>query len=717
MSNRVKFNSDDRFLLNGEAYRVEDVSVGGLLLRQVGNADITEFLSHQKIGELWGTPVLKHEPGYYSRERQLAHANVEVETLRDLPDALRSKVLWKQAYCDVAISFFQGGQMKMTDESIRSMAPNIQAKVNEISCKGQQGATRQYAGHITVARKPPSTSSLKRWLRCYQSGGCSPITLIPGTFRSVVRCKRFCPATETLLRKGIEQYADPQRPSMDLVISETQGMFRKENRARLERGASALSVPSASTIRRRIRGLDPYYVDSKRYGLQWANRKYALYENGVEASFPLERVEIDHYKLDVVSLLSESGALHGLSQEQLSAIERGRRWVCVASDVATRCIVGLSLTDSPSTASAIRTLEHITMDKPALAQGLGCEHGWEMHGTPAKVVTDQGSEFFSVDFQTKVGGLNSAIEYSPAGLPHLRGHVERAFRTFGSELMPLLAGRTFSNSKERGDYDAMGLASLSDDDLLEVLVNFIVDIYHQKPHAGLGGETPSNAWKRLTGKYGVTPAPDGYARRSVFGTEFARKITGGNVRFLGITYTNEQMREHFLRKRDRTVQIRVDQRDLGWVSVQLDGKWYPAQATLGSFDNMSAREWMSITLALRKDSAAQAVLTESSIIKARARISDVQRQAFARLSLTPRHLSAEDILRSENALYIGLSLRGAGGSSVEPKSADLLEDAIEIAPAEKSHAADVSGSASIASISSEAPEDDEPASDWCLEDD
>ena len=88
----------------------------------------------------------------------------------------------------------------------------------------------------------------------------------------------------------------------------------------------------------------------------------------------------------------------------------------------------------------------------------------------------------------------------------------------------MLIGRTFSNSVERGDYPSEDWAALTDDELAEIFTLFIVDIYHNTPHSGLKGETPANAWKRLSNEQNVTPPPNANARRFVFGLPHSRKL-------------------------------------------------------------------------------------------------------------------------------------------------------------------------------------------------
>ena len=59
--------------------------------------------------------------------------------------------------------------------------------------------------------------------------------------------------------------------------------------------------------------------------------------------------------------------------------------------------------------------------------------------------------------------------------------------------MPLLAGRTFFDTVDRGDYPSEMLACLCEDDLIKVLLTYIVDIYHNQPHGSLKARNPERS--------------------------------------------------------------------------------------------------------------------------------------------------------------------------------------------------------------------------------
>ncbi|THK34060.1 hypothetical protein EHS39_32535 [Ensifer sp. MPMI2T] len=191
----------------------------------------------------------------------------------------------------------------------------------------------------------------------------------------------------------------------------------------------------------------------------------------------------------------------------------------------------------------------------------------------------------------------------------------------------MLTGRTFSNPEERGDYPSEQWASLTDDELARIFTIFVVDIYHNTPHAGLNGETPANAWKRLAAERAVTAPPDPTCRRVVFGIPLARKLGRHGVRVLGIDYTSTSLQQAFLRGRSREVDIRVDPHNLAMISARLEQDWDNAWAVPTAVHGLSLNEWQAIVRDLRIQYRNEAVLTDQIVQHGRSQIREIDQTA------------------------------------------------------------------------------------------
>lgn len=102
------------------------------------------------------------------------------------------------------------------------------------------------------------------------------------------------------------------------------------------------------------------------------------------------------------------------------------------------------------------------------------------------------------------GNLNIVI----AGVARLRGSCERVFRTINQSFLPLLSGRTFWDVVERGAYDSEANAVHTIDDLTNMLIRFVVDVYHETARSSLGGLSPREMWDHLADGAGLGVSVD-----------------------------------------------------------------------------------------------------------------------------------------------------------------------------------------------------------------
>jgi len=681
MTFHMRFEESDRITLRDTAYKISAHTDTGVLLEHIDHPGLRTGFTFAELSDLLSTQDLRIERRYFDEANRINALRNAYDFLSHYPAKVVSAALWQATICDVFYQLYFRGEVQKTTASVKAALAVIKAKTRE-ALESEQFMDRSRRGGANVQDKLlPAPSTLLKWVKAYAEGGYRPIALIPQYHRSGNRSTRFCIHATSLMARCVDKYLTYKGPTKEQVVADTIFAFKDENALRLKRGQELLRVPSARTILRRIAELDPYYVCATREGIAYANNKFNLYERGVRTTRPLERVEMDEWKVDVISLLAPSGLLDHLDPAQIARIKSGRRWLYVAMDHATRCILSMRLAESPNGEDAVRTLEEITRDKTDDARAMGCATGWHYYGGIFTVVTDQGSAFISERFREALDGLGATTERPPAGAPTLRSTIERLFRTLGLKLMPLLAGRTYGNPKERGDYDSKYWASLSDDELIQVLILFVVDVYHNQPHKGLFGETPANCWDRLSREYGVTPPPDGHVRRAVFGTRQTRKLKGNGVRMFGIDYTCQALREHFIHGHDHDIELRVDERDLGWISVKVGKKWYPASAVQSGFDGVSVAEWQEAARALRSKYRKQAVFSEAVVRKSLAQISGINRAAMKRRALTPYRHTAEQLQRSEDALYLGLSIAcPQNAAQTPPPDADLFGGELDVQP-------------------------------------
>ncbi|WP_347139246.1 Mu transposase C-terminal domain-containing protein [Paracoccus sp. SSK6] len=679
MTIRFRFSTSDLITAAGKAMRPLEIDDKGGLFERLGQPGITEWLSHAELADLLRQPDTTYAAGYFDRARQDLRGRKPADIINVLADDIRRLVIWRKAVCDAFLALEAAGEINRTHDGYLKGRAQLAAEVERRVGEGMAAPKLARPGVDIVTRQLPGGRTAMQWIRDYERAGYSAAALIPETHRCGNRRPRWCHHSEALMNQVIEIYADTQRPSKAAAVAGTRRLFVQENERRAAAGACTLIVPSAASISRRLDLADPYYVHAKRYGTAAANAKFTLYENGLDVQQPLERVEMDENCLDVISLLTLAGIWDHLPPERQERFEVGRRWLYVAIDCATRCILSMRLAETPNSGDAVRALRDIFIDKTPMARAAGCESTWHHHGGVQALVTDQGTAFTSDDFQGAILSLGVTALLPPAGKPWLRAHIETFFRTYGHQLMPLLAGRTFFDTIQRGDYPSEQLACLCDDDLITILLTYFVDIYHNQGHGSLGGETPNKAWVRLVAKYGTPPIPDGLTLRRTFGRPLKRTLRGDGVLFSGLSYSCEALREAFLHSPQRSVEIRADLRDIGWIAVKVGATWHPATANQAGFDGVSYDLMQEATRTLRIKHRKDAELNAPAVRRAIERISDINRRAFALRELTPFHVTNLDVERHQAALHYAVRSDAERLGHMTP-SADPLNDSIQIMP-------------------------------------
>lgn len=685
MTMRFRLSETDCVTISGADHVLKSQDADGIILQRLDAKDICLPFSHAEFVRLLAAPDVSLKRSHFSSPSAARRLQNDQRYLASLAAPTRDQVLWREAWIGAVIAACRAGEVKRTEASLAAFMPTLTLRVAEIERKSQRPFTPARVGRPVELRDPPSAKTLLRWLRRYEQLGATPLALLRKRRCASTYHQRFCAEATSLIRKGLANYLVRGGPKPARIIKDITDDFRAANEKRALDGKAALPIPCANSIRAAINKLDAFEVVAQRDGLEVARRKFGFYENGLSAEHPLQRVEIDDWEIDLMTLLGESGVLDHLDEDQRAKLDVGRRWICVAIDCATRVVLGFRIADKPSTVAAIDVLKMITEDKTPIAVASGCGSGWSQHGTPGAAVTDQGPTLISPLFRTAVADLGASSECPPAGVPRLRGRIERLFGTFALDLAAMLIGRTFSNPVERGDYPSERVAAYTDDELAKILTLFIVDIYHNSPHGGLNRETPANAWKRLASEQGVSPPPDANHRRVVFGLEVTRRLDRHGVRAFGINYACPELQTLLMQGQQRKVAIRIDPQDLTHVSVLIGHEWHTAQAVSRAVWGLSLDDWQRIVRDLRTRFRDEGKLNEHIISAARKKIRNIDAQARALRRVMPMQLSAADLDRAERHLFLGLEIgpEGTAATGAASEAAiDLLGDVI--APPERS---------------------------------
>ena len=139
--------------------------------------------------------------------------------------------------------------------------------------------------------------------------------------------------------------------------------------------------------------------------------------------------------------------------------------------------------------------------KDHVKQTLRTTNDYMAYGIPEVLVVDNAMVEFGRDLELACLQLGIELQHMPPRKPWFKGAIERFFRTLNQELIHTIPGTTFSNFLERGDYDFRKYACMTLDALWEALHLWIVDVYTQDIHKGVGGSSrskgiPAKLWER-----------------------------------------------------------------------------------------------------------------------------------------------------------------------------------------------------------------------------
>lgn len=249
--------------------------------------------------------------------------------------------------------------------------------------------------------------------------------------------------------------------------------------------AQQRKAPSPATIYRWLSKLHYGVVLAARQGKHFAERELRAAIGTVKVSQILERAEIDHTPVDLLVVCERTRMV------------LGRPWLTLAIDRKSRMICGFYISfHAPSASSVLYCMRMAILPKGQIVREVeGLRNPWPARGMPKALVADNGMELHADALESFcLEGLIELI-YCGAGHPELKGAIERMFRTVSSDLFHQLPGTVFSNVIDRADYPSETLAAIDLKTLTQLLIKWIVDVYHCTPHRGLKGKTPLQVWQ------------------------------------------------------------------------------------------------------------------------------------------------------------------------------------------------------------------------------
>jgi putative transposase len=679
---RLLLGAYDRIITGKVAYTCADsTTTAGYVLARVDNPAVTETITREQMDVLRHAPGFRHDRDFFNPAAAKARLIAGVAHLRDLPEKEQKDILFKQDWCLRFLKRVAAGEANLGDDKMGAAILAISEEMDEVSKLKALKNKRKMAGKRAASTTPgPSTKYLRKWLKKLISGNMNPLALrdrrclCSGNWTSP-----YDAAVYAIMYKHALRFMSPERPTRTELheAMESEITALNDQRAAATPALEPYDIPKYDRFCDEVKGLSKLDVMVGREGPDVARNYFRVVGDGlVDVVRPLQRVEVDEWTVHLHILFIRAGLWDALTDAEKKAIERVRMVLCVAVDCATRCILAMSLRRTASSRNAIQCLDMGLSEKQDYADAAGALTPWDMYGTWETACTDPGSSFANDDFCVRVIDAGITFEIAAAGVPFLRGTVERLLQSIDQKMAQRFAGRTGSNVVDKGDYDSQARASIDVDELAQAFVRYAVDHYHNSPHAGLRGEMPRACWLRLTELYGVMPPPDPSKRRAIFGVAMRATADADGLRVLGVQFHAPEVDHLFTQVGATEVEVRVDLKDMGVISAKIGETWIAIDGP-EALAGVHVDDWIAAEAELRRRHADMAALTRPIVLSAAKYLNDLADKGRARIGIADTPTSALALARAHRNMKIGVSfVRDA--KAAREANRGLFDDALEV---------------------------------------
>jgi putative transposase len=402
----------------------------------------------------------------------------------------------------------------------------------------------------------PSASTLLRLKKLYLENDRDLTSLVPRHNKKGNRFSRYDSMISDIVDSVIEsKYLCLERHTIQDVQDEVIALIKIQNNLAVK--SEILDMPKRNYIESKVRKIPEFDRVAARYGYTAAIHQFRSCKEVPAVLGPLERVEIDHTKLDLFVIDDSTGAL------------LGRPWVTLCIDVFSRSVLGLHVGfDEPSHMTVAFCLKHAFLPKSNIVnEGINIRNTWVQHGVMKQLVVDNGMEFHSKSLENTCFSLGIEIHYSARKTPWFKGKVERFFKELNGGVAHKSPGTTFSNIFDKGDYDPKKHAAIRYSALKPIIQKWIVDVYHQKPHSTLQA-APIDMWRDNISEDEIGLPEDLDFLDATLGKSDVRSLSHKGIEYDRVFYNSNDLAA--LRRAlggKMKVDIRIDDSDIGQIIV------------------------------------------------------------------------------------------------------------------------------------------------------
>ena len=553
---RRRFTVGTRYLYKAQVYIVREMLVNGGISVENLSFGGRVVMTQQDLGEIWARGEITFEvSGPQTRKLQdspLATA-YKITDFQQLPPRGRDEA-WRKY--QILLPILARPRRERTREFIENYAgslnPSPKPDASSTASVKKNPRKGKTIGQAT------SRSSIEQWLYSFIESGYDIRSLVPATDRLGGRGKhRLDSGLEKIIESVLaECQAKPKHRTVKdvhlLVVNRVAdaNSFRKPE--------DQLTLPGTTTMYRRIQERGSSSILKRR-----ASRLEVQAESpvspGPRLTRILARVEIDDTTLDLIVV------------DLKDRFPIGRPTLTFALDAYSGFPCGVYVGFEPPSYEAVQAcLLHSILPKPDCQGIYGTKHPWPVYGLPEVLVIDGGKQYTCHDLEDACGQLGIILEQMPVKKAWFKARVERFFKTNNTGLIHGLPGTTFSNILDLGDYDSSKHACISLAGFMELLHVFLLDVYAQDWHEGVGGGSggiPAKLWEESM-KDGFVPClhHDADEMRILLYNSERRTVGRSGIDFEALRYQESVLleplrRRQQKRRKDRGTDNQADQNE------------------------------------------------------------------------------------------------------------------------------------------------------------
>jgi putative transposase len=568
MTQPVTFEPHARYVLHGSGYQVLQLLDDGTLV--VRNLTTNALMTH-RLTELWQAwqdntlEFAREGPNLHHKAETTLKTAYNIADLAELPTQLQNitwhryqlllplipmsssqrtkqvieeriqtylfspeeeKILGREAFL---LSLAHAKNTSAQQEASAGAVPTLSNTFPQPPAKTQRqsGIPSQLPPHLT-------SRTVARWLHRYQESHGDIRSLVPSYHQRGPQHHRLNPVIEKLLQQAIKQtYLANVRAPITHVITAFEALLLSENAQRSPE--VHLSPPGKMTIYRYINQLDTKEVDRARNGPRKAERDHHQSYLGPRPKRPNQRAEFDFAHIDMLVVDTDD------------RLPIGKPTIAAIRDKATGYPTGIFISfEPPSYRLVMDCLLYAIVPKTHVKDLFQTQHEYLAFGVPEVLVVDNAIELHR-DLELACLQLGIELQHMPVRTPWFKGSIERWFRTLNTDLIHTTPGTTFSNFLERGEYQSQKNACITLDRLWELLHLWVVDVYTQDIHRGIGTHPPDKGiparlWQQALEQQFVPCLPP--SRKDLL--VLISRNTARTVHHYGIEFENLVYQDHQL---------------------------------------------------------------------------------------------------------------------------------------------------------------------------